>query len=114
MNTLLFLLQLDRVTRESAEEIAMLSSDVERSKAEAQELVLKAEMTRLQAEEEAKQQTYKLSEQLEEMQRRQEMEVCMQRNFNHNSDLCSPHELLYPRTYISRFLHCCDITRLCT
>lgn len=76
-------LQLERLKSESAEEIASLRRDVEGSKEETQELALKAEMSRLQAEEEAKQQTLKLSEQLEEMQRKQKVEVCLQGNFNH-------------------------------
>lgn len=70
-------LQLERLKSESAEEIASLRRDVERSKEEAQGLTLKADMGRLQAEEESKQQTLKLLEQLEEMQRKQEVEVCM-------------------------------------
>lgn len=70
-------LQLVRLKSESAEEIASLKRGVERSKEEAQELALKAEMGRLQAVEEAKQQTLKLSAQLEEMQKKQEVEVCV-------------------------------------
>lgn len=50
--------------------------DVERSKEEVQELALKAEMGRLQAEEEAKKRTLRVSEQLAEMQKKQEVEVC--------------------------------------
>lgn len=69
-------MQLDRLKRESGEEITKLRRDVARSKEEAQELALKAEMGRLQAAEEAKQQTLRLSEQLEEMQKKQEVEVC--------------------------------------
>lgn len=69
-------MQLERLKGESAEEITKLRRDVERSKEEAREVALKAEMGRLQAEEEAKQQTLRLSEQLEEMQKKQEMEVC--------------------------------------
>lgn len=68
-------MQLERLKGESDEEIAKLRRDVERSKEEIQELVLKAEMGRLQAEEEAKQQTLRLSEQLEEMHKKQEEEV---------------------------------------
>lgn len=37
-------------------------------------------MDRLQAEKDAKQQTHKLSEQLAEMQKKQEVEVCVQVN----------------------------------
>ncbi|KAF0038226.1 hypothetical protein F2P81_008710 [Scophthalmus maximus] len=66
--------QLERLKSESDEEIARLSRDVERRKEEAWELALKAEMGRSQAEEEAKQQTLRLSEHLEEMQRKQEVE----------------------------------------
>lgn len=76
-------LQHERLKSEFAEEIARLRRDVERSKEEAQGLALKAETARLQAEEETKQQTLKLSEQLQEMQRKQEVEVCVQGNFNH-------------------------------
>lgn len=45
------------------------------SKKEVQEYTLKAEMCRLQAEEEAKQHA-RLSEQLGEMHKKQELEVC--------------------------------------
>lgn len=69
-------LQLERLKGESAEEITKLRRDVERSKQEARELALKAEMGRLQAEEQAKQQSLRLSEQLEEMHKKQELEVC--------------------------------------
>ncbi|XP_071772744.2 coiled-coil alpha-helical rod protein 1 [Centroberyx gerrardi] len=67
--------QLERLQRESGGEIASLRRDVERSREEAQELTLKAEMARLQAGEEAKQHTLRLSEQLEESQRKQAMEL---------------------------------------
>lgn len=77
------MLQLERLKSESDEEIARLSRDVERRKEEAWELALKAEMGRSQAEEKAKQQTLRLSEHLEEMQRKQEVEVCAQANLNH-------------------------------
>lgn len=49
--------------------------DVERSKEEAQELALKAEMCRSHTEEEAKQQSLRVSQQLEEMHKKQEVEV---------------------------------------
>lgn len=75
-------MQLERLKSESGEEIARLRSDVERKKEEARELALKAEMGRLQAEEEAKQQTLRLSEHLEEMLKKQEVEVCAQGNLN--------------------------------
>ncbi len=69
-------MQLERLKRESGEEVTKLRRDLERSKEEARELALKAEMGRLQAEEEAKQRTLRLSEQLEEMHKKQEVEVC--------------------------------------
>ncbi|XP_026185221.1 coiled-coil alpha-helical rod protein 1 [Mastacembelus armatus] len=78
--------QLERLKSESGEEIARLRRYVEKSKEEAQELALKAEMSRLQAEEAAKQQTLRLSEQLEEMQRRQEVEL-QQLNTSHCAEL---------------------------
>ncbi|XP_034745829.1 coiled-coil alpha-helical rod protein 1 isoform X2 [Etheostoma cragini] len=68
-------LQFERLKRESDEEITKLRRDVARSKEEAQDLALKAEKGRLQAAEEAKQQTIRLSEQLEEMQKKQELEL---------------------------------------
>lgn len=49
---------------------------VERSKEEARELALKAEMSRLQAEEEAKKHTLRMSEQLAEIEKQHEREVC--------------------------------------
>ncbi|KAJ4930422.1 hypothetical protein JOQ06_019424 [Pogonophryne albipinna] len=61
--------QLERLKRESGEEITKLKRDV------AQELTLKAEMSRLQVVEEAKQQTLRLSKQLEEMQKKQGMQL---------------------------------------
>lgn len=67
---------LEKLERESGEEIARLRRDVERSREEARELALRAETFRLQLEEEAKQQTLRLSEQLEQTQRKQEIEVC--------------------------------------
>ncbi|KAG7223270.1 hypothetical protein INR49_015626 [Caranx melampygus] len=66
--------QLERLKTESGEEIKKLRRDVERRKEETQELALKAEMGRLQAEEEAKQQSLRLSEHLEEKLRKQEVE----------------------------------------
>lgn len=69
-------MQLETLKKESGDEITKLRRDVARSKEAAQELALKAEMCRLQAAEEAKQQTRGLSEQLEEMQKKQEIEVC--------------------------------------
>ncbi|XP_031176268.1 coiled-coil alpha-helical rod protein 1 isoform X2 [Sander lucioperca] len=78
--------QLDRLKRESGEEITKLRRDVARSKEEAQELALKAEMGRLQAAEEAKQQTLRLSEQLEEMQKKQEVEL-QQLNASHCAEV---------------------------
>lgn len=69
-------LQHERLKGESGEQITKLKRDIERSKGEAQELALKAEMGRLQAEEEAKRRTLRLSQQLEEMQKKQEVEVC--------------------------------------
>ncbi|GAA6233023.1 coiled-coil alpha-helical rod protein 1 [Lates japonicus] len=80
--------QLERLRSESGEEIARLRRDVERRKEEAQELALKAEMGRLQAEEEAKQWTLSLSEHLEEMQRKQEVEL-QQLNASHSAELAA-------------------------
>lgn len=67
--------QLERLRVESAEENTQLRGDVQRSKEEARELALKAEMCRSHAEEEAKQQDLRLSQQLGEMQKKQEVEV---------------------------------------
>ncbi|KAK5887935.1 hypothetical protein CesoFtcFv8_016491 [Champsocephalus esox] len=67
--------QLERLKRESGEEITKLKRDVTRSEEEARELTLKAEMSRLQVVEEAKQQTLRLSKQLEEMQKKQGMQL---------------------------------------
>ncbi|XP_033969832.1 coiled-coil alpha-helical rod protein 1 [Trematomus bernacchii] len=67
--------QLERLKRESGEEITKLRRDVTRSEEEAQELTLKAEMSRLQVVEEAKRQTLRLSKQLEEMQKKQGMQL---------------------------------------
>lgn len=61
---------------EAGDEIMKLKRDVEKSNQESRELALKAEMGKLQVEEEAKQQTLKLSEQLEEMQKNRAVEVC--------------------------------------
>lgn len=69
-------LQLERLKVESTEKVTNLRRDLERSKEEARDLALKAEMGRLHAEEEAKKQTIRLSEQLEEMLKKQEVEVC--------------------------------------
>ncbi|XP_054482193.1 coiled-coil alpha-helical rod protein 1 [Anoplopoma fimbria] len=68
-------LQLERLKRESGEEITELRRDVVRSKEEAKELSLKAETGRLQAAEEAKRQILRLSVQLEEMQKKQTVEL---------------------------------------
>lgn len=76
-------LQLQGLKSKSAEDIARLQRDIERGKEEAQQLVLKSEMGRLQAEEESKQQTLKLLEELEDMQKKQEVEVRVQGNFLH-------------------------------
>ncbi|XP_040006815.1 coiled-coil alpha-helical rod protein 1 isoform X2 [Xiphias gladius] len=78
--------ELERLKSESGEEIARLRSDVERKKEEARELALKAEMGRLQAEEEAKQQTLRLSEHLEEMLKKQEVEL-QELNASHSAEL---------------------------
>ncbi|KAL3042459.1 hypothetical protein OYC64_020401 [Pagothenia borchgrevinki] len=67
--------QLERLKRESGEEITKLRRDVTRSEEEAQELTLKADMSRLQVVEEAKRQTLRLSKQLEEMQKKQGMQL---------------------------------------
>lgn len=68
--------QLDRLRGESAEENTRLRRDAERSKEEARECALRAEMRRLQAEEEAKQQALTLSEQLSELHKKHDVEVC--------------------------------------
>ncbi|KAK2828484.1 hypothetical protein Q5P01_019518 [Channa striata] len=78
--------QLERIKSESAEEISRLKRDVEKCKEESRELVLKADMGRLQAEEAAKQTILKLSEQLEEMQRNQDVEL-EQLNASHSAEL---------------------------
>ncbi|XP_074529279.1 coiled-coil alpha-helical rod protein 1 [Halichoeres trimaculatus] len=80
--------QLERLKRESSEEITKLQRAFERSEEDSRELVLKAEMGRLQAEEEAKQQTLKLSEQLEEMRKKQKVEL-QQLNASHCAELDS-------------------------
>ncbi|KAM9846387.1 coiled-coil alpha-helical rod protein 1 [Aulostomus maculatus] len=63
--------QLDRLKRESGEKIANMRLDVERCKDEVQEVEMAAEMGRQQAEEEAR----KLFQQMEEMQKKQEVEL---------------------------------------
>lgn len=68
--------QLERLRGESAEENTRLRKDLEKSKEEAREWALRTEMCRLQAKEETKQQSCRLSEQLGEMQKKQETEVC--------------------------------------
>ncbi|XP_038565124.1 coiled-coil alpha-helical rod protein 1 [Micropterus salmoides] len=78
--------QHERLKGESGEQITKLKRDIERSKGEAQELALKAEMGRLQAEEEAKRRTLRLSQQLEEMQKKQEVEL-RQLNASHCAEL---------------------------
>ncbi|CAJ1064176.1 coiled-coil alpha-helical rod protein 1 isoform X1 [Xyrichtys novacula] len=67
--------QLERLKGESSEEITKLRKALEKSEVDSRELVLKAEMGRLQAEEEAKQQTFNLSEQLGEMRKKQKVEL---------------------------------------
>lgn len=62
--------------KEAAEENTRLRRDAERSEEEARECALRAEMCRLQAEEEAKQQALTLSEQLSELHQKHEVEVC--------------------------------------
>ncbi|KAK5859170.1 hypothetical protein PBY51_003256 [Eleginops maclovinus] len=78
--------QLERLERESGEEITKLRRGVTKSDKEAQELTLKAEMSRLQVVEEAKQQTLRLSKQLEEMQKKQEMQL-QQLNASHCAEV---------------------------
>ncbi|XP_070773896.1 coiled-coil alpha-helical rod protein 1 [Enoplosus armatus] len=78
--------QHEKLKGETGEEITKLRRDLERSKEEARELALKAEMGRLQAEEEAKQQTLRLSGQLQEMQKKQEVEL-QQLNASHCAEL---------------------------
>lgn len=69
-------LQFDSLQEEFKEETKKLRGDVERSKEESRELTLQAEMSRLQAEEN-QQQVLRLSEQLEEMKKKQEVQVYM-------------------------------------
>lgn len=68
--------QLERLRGESAEENTKLRRDAERSKEAARECALRAEMCRSQAEESAKQQALTLSEQLSELHKKHEVEVC--------------------------------------
>lgn len=77
MQYVCFFSQLERLKAESEEEITRLRRDAERSKEESRELALKVEMGRLQAVEEAKQQTLRLLEQLEEFRKNKEVEVCL-------------------------------------
>ncbi|KAM3601611.1 uncharacterized protein V6R79_015667 [Siganus canaliculatus] len=78
--------QLEKLKSESTEEILKLRRDIERCKEEAQELALKAEMSRLHAEEVAKQQTHRISEQLEEMHNKHNTEL-QTLNASHCADL---------------------------
>nr|XP_019940908.1 PREDICTED: coiled-coil alpha-helical rod protein 1 [Paralichthys olivaceus] len=78
--------QLERLKSESGEEIARLRKEVDWRKEETRELALKAEMGRSQAEEEVKQQTLRLSEHLEQLQRKQEVEL-QQLNASHSAEL---------------------------
>ncbi|KAM7397811.1 hypothetical protein PAMA_005912 [Pampus argenteus] len=78
--------QLERIKGESGEELSKMRRDVERTKEEARELALKAEMGRLQADEEAKKQTLRVSVQLAEMQKKQEVEL-QQLNDSHCAEL---------------------------
>lgn len=75
-------LQLEKLQIESGE----LRRDAERSKELSRELALKAEMSRSQAEEEAKQQGLKLMEQIEELKKKQELEL-QQLNVSHCAEL---------------------------
>uniref|UniRef100_A0A3Q2TXV1 Coiled-coil alpha-helical rod protein 1 n=1 Tax=Fundulus heteroclitus TaxID=8078 RepID=A0A3Q2TXV1_FUNHE len=68
-------LQLEKLQRESGEEITKLRGDVERSKELSRDLALQAEMSRAQAEEEAGQQTLRLMEQIDELKKKQEVEL---------------------------------------
>ncbi|XP_068455821.1 coiled-coil alpha-helical rod protein 1 [Clinocottus analis] len=77
--------QLEKLKNESGEVITALRRDVLKSKEEAQELTLKAETGRLQAVE-AKQQILKLSLQLEEMLKKQEVEL-LQLNASHCAEV---------------------------
>lgn len=67
---------MERFREETTEENTRLRRDAERSKEEARECALRAEMCRLRAEEEAKQQAVTLSEQLSELHQKHEVEVC--------------------------------------
>ncbi|XP_047234220.1 coiled-coil alpha-helical rod protein 1 isoform X2 [Girardinichthys multiradiatus] len=68
-------LQLEKLQIESGEEMTKLRRDVERSKELSRELALKFEMSRFQAEEEAKQQAVRLKKQIEELKKKQEVEL---------------------------------------
>ncbi|KAK7925583.1 hypothetical protein WMY93_007893 [Mugilogobius chulae] len=67
--------QFDHINKKSSEEIQKLNKDLQISRDEAKDLSLKADLCRLQAEEAIKEQTEKLSKQLEEWQKNQETEV---------------------------------------
>lgn len=72
VSTITCVLQHEQLKRESDESMAKMRRDGERCEEEARALMLKAEMGRLQAEEEAK----NLSEQMQEMQKKWEVKVC--------------------------------------
>lgn len=74
------------LNRVSSEEMAKLNRDLERSREEARDLCVKAERYRLQAEEAVKQQTFRLSKQLEELQKNQDLEL-QQLNASYNAEL---------------------------
>nr|XP_040036435.1 coiled-coil alpha-helical rod protein 1 [Gasterosteus aculeatus aculeatus] len=80
--------QLARLKKESGEQITELRQDLMCSKAEAQELTLKAEMWRLQAAADGKQQILALSGQLEEIQKRHKVEL-LQLNNSHCAELAA-------------------------
>ncbi|XP_029374587.1 coiled-coil alpha-helical rod protein 1 [Echeneis naucrates] len=84
--------QLDRLQTESAEEIKRLRRDVERKEEASWELTRKVEVDRLQAEEEAKQQSLRLSEHLEEMQRKKEAEL-QQLTASHSAELAATRKI---------------------
>ncbi|KAG7516663.1 coiled-coil alpha-helical rod protein 1 [Solea senegalensis] len=80
--------ELERLKSKTSEEVSRLRRDADRREAETQALVLRAEMGKSQAEEEAKQKTLQLSEHLEEMQRKHEEEL-QRLNASHTAELAS-------------------------
>uniref|UniRef100_A0A8C6U2Z5 Coiled-coil alpha-helical rod protein 1 n=1 Tax=Neogobius melanostomus TaxID=47308 RepID=A0A8C6U2Z5_9GOBI len=67
--------QFDNLSRKSSEEIEKLNGDLKRSWEEIKALSVKADQCKLQAEEAVKWQTQRLSKQLEDLQKNQEIEL---------------------------------------